>query len=297
MFAIKTPSGSTTTASNMNGVQQGDTVTVTFTVPSGDYDQLTLVSYVAPQSYYSATSAYLQQVYQVDTGVFAPGSGSLTVTVPNSYFQIDFVCGTAISQLGLSPTDFYNAQGRMQVSDNGGTTVPAALAGSSCINAGQTASPAFWVGTQGQALINSLPGGPSGTNLGYWLATVVPNLMGGAAGQTNAQLATGIKGVGTSGAFAEMVATVMSAYVTDSSLAGTVASSYGFTVTAYGSGIDNFNVGSNGSALGVSNNTAYSIVTLLAALNSDSSDGSVSGSATNAAITIFTAINKAGGIS
>jgi hypothetical protein len=171
------------------------------------------------------------------------------------------------------------------------------MVGTSTVTAGETAAPSFWIGTKGQALINSLPGGPNGTSLGYWLATVVPNLMGGAAGQTNAQLAAGIKGVGASGAFAEMVATVMSEYVTDSSLAGTVAASYGFTVTTYGTGIDNFNTGSNGTALALSNNTSYSIATLIAALNSESTDGYVFGSATNATITLFTAINKAGGIS
>jgi hypothetical protein len=294
---IQPPSGSAGWAANLASVHQGDTVTVNFTVPAGDYDQLTLVSYVAPQNYYSASSAYLQTIYQSSTGIFGPGAAALTVTVPNSYYQIDFVCGTAIAQLGLTPTDSYTAQGRLVDSNNGGTTVPPSMAGTSSVTAGETASPAFWCGTAGAALIDSLDGGPSATNLGYWLATVVPNLMGGAAGQTNAQLAAGIAGVGTSGAFAEMVATVMSAYVTDSSLAGNVAASYGFKVTTYGSGIDNDNVGSSGAALGLSNNTSYSLVTLIAALNSESSDGGVYGSATSAAITVFTAVNKAGGIS
>ena len=146
-YTVTTPSGSKATYSDLSSVQQGDTVTANFTVPSGDYDQLTLVSYVAPQSYYSATSAYLQTVAQVATGFFSPGKGSLTVTVPASYYQIDFVYGAVISQLGLSPSDFYNAQGRMQDSDNGGTTIPSSMAGTSRITAGETASPAFWSST------------------------------------------------------------------------------------------------------------------------------------------------------
>ena len=84
-----------------------------------------------------------------------------------------------------------------------------------------------------------------------------------------------------------MLATALAAYVTDSSLAGTVATSYGFKVTAYGTGVDTYNVGSNGSALGLFNNESYSIVTLLAAIDAE----------TNAANTVCTAINKAGGIS
>ncbi len=288
------------TYSSLGGnTQQGDTVTVNFTVPSGNYDQLSLVSYVTPQSYFSATSAYLQTVFQSSTGLFGPGSGSLTVTLPSSYYQVDFVCGTAITQLGLSTGDFYSAQGRLQSSDNGGTTIPSSMAGST-VCAGQTAAPSFWINTaagKGQALITSLNGGSSATNLGNWLATISPNLLGSLAGKTNAQVASYVKGLGSTSSLSEVVATALAAYVTDSSLAGTAATSYGFTVTTYGTGVDNYNVGSNGSALGLSNNTVYSIVTLLAAIDSESSNGSINSSASSAANTVFTAINKAGGIS
>ena len=53
--------------------QQGDTVTVSFTVPAGDYDQLSLVSYYAPESFYEANDASLQAVDQSVTQVFEPG--------------------------------------------------------------------------------------------------------------------------------------------------------------------------------------------------------------------------------
>ena len=85
--------------------------------------------------------------------------------------------------------------------------------------------------------------------------------------------------------------------MTDNSLAGTVATSYGFTVTAFGTGVDNYNVGSNGLCFGLSNNVSYGIVTLLAALDAESSNGVIGYSATKAANTVFTAINNAGGIS
>ncbi|MGO9913957.1 MAG: hypothetical protein ACLQIB_04485, partial [Isosphaeraceae bacterium] len=292
----KTTSGITDLRGN---TQQGDTVTATFTVPAGNYDQLTLVSYTAPQSYYSATSAYLQQIYLVSTGVFGPGTNSLTVTLPSSYYQVDFVCGTAIAQLGLNPNDFYSAQGRLNSADNGGTNLPSGM-GSSAVTTGQTAAISFWTNTasgKGQALINSLNGGSSATNLGNWLATVCPNSFGSLAGQTNAQVATYVKSLSSSSAIAQVMATALAAYVTDSSLAGTVATSYGFTVSTYGTGVSTYNVGSNGSALGLSNNTAYSLVTLLAAIDSETSNGVINSSASSAANTVFTAINKAGGIS
>ncbi len=79
--------------------QQGDTVTATFTVTTGMSDQLTLVSYVAPISSFSDSNAYQQEIYQSDTGTFSAGTHSLKVTIPNTYYQIDFVCGQAINQL------------------------------------------------------------------------------------------------------------------------------------------------------------------------------------------------------
>ena len=55
--------------------QQGDTVTVSFTVTKGMSDQLTLVSYVAPTSSFSDSNAYEQEIYQYDTATFRrPGT-------------------------------------------------------------------------------------------------------------------------------------------------------------------------------------------------------------------------------
>ncbi len=100
-------------------------------------DQLTLVSYVAPSSSFSDSNAYQQEIYQSKTrGLSAPGTHSLTVTIPNSYYQIDFVCGQAISQLEPSQNNdaygpdsaniLYHAEDRYIGSDNGGTTAPSA---------------------------------------------------------------------------------------------------------------------------------------------------------------------------
>ena len=151
-YSLTPLGGQTKTATVLRGsTQQGETVSVTFTVPGGDYDQLSLVSYIAPQSYFSASSAYLQQIYnngrlQSVTQVFKPGTHTLgSVAIPSSYYQIDFVCGTVICQLGLSPNDFDTAQSRLIDADNGGTTVPASMAGSTV--AGPTATTSFWTAT------------------------------------------------------------------------------------------------------------------------------------------------------
>ena len=134
-YKVTTPSGCSQTVTNLAGnTQQGDTVTVTFTVPSGMNDQLTLVSYIAPGSSFSDSTAYEQVIYQQATGTFAPGTHSLTVQIPNCDYQIDFVCGPAIAQLEPSQNNdaygpdtaniLYHAEDRFISSDNGGTTAP-----------------------------------------------------------------------------------------------------------------------------------------------------------------------------
>jgi hypothetical protein len=46
----------------------------------------------------------------------------LTIRIPNSYFQIDFVCGPIIDRFGPSTSNiFYSAQNRLLTADNGGT--------------------------------------------------------------------------------------------------------------------------------------------------------------------------------
>ncbi len=114
----------TTTPSDLAGNSaQGDTVTVTFTVPAGNYDQISLVSYNAPEGFYSAGDANLQTVFQSVTQVEAPGTHTLSVTLPPNFYQVDFVCGTVITTLGpeaTNPNNFYHAQDRLIDSDNGG---------------------------------------------------------------------------------------------------------------------------------------------------------------------------------
>lgn len=71
-------------------------------------------------------------IYQQATGTFGPGPHSLTVKIPTTDYQIDFVCGLAINQ--LEPNQNSNAYGpdsaeilytpeqRLISADNGGTT-------------------------------------------------------------------------------------------------------------------------------------------------------------------------------
>ncbi len=135
-FVVTKPGGSPTTVTNLAGnTQQGDTVSVT--LPTGSSQQYTLVVYTAPTSTWSDSNAYQQVIYSQATGSYTAGNHTLTVTIPKTFYQIDFICGPAISQ--LEPTQnnnaygpdsaniLYHAENRLISSDNSGTTSPSPM--------------------------------------------------------------------------------------------------------------------------------------------------------------------------
>jgi hypothetical protein len=192
------------------------------------------------------------------------------------------------------------------------------------IAAGQTATIGFWQNKNGQNLIKSLNGGSSGTQLGHWLAATFPNMYGtgaGAgslAGKTNAEVAAYYKilfsrngnsaaGGGPPKMEAQVLATALAVYVTNQTLAGSTAVAFGFTVSQYGAGAAEFNVGSRGAAFGLANNATATVLDLLLAVNARSTAGRLydlddDGDANDALETLyrtlandlFTAINEAG---
>ena len=101
---------------------------------------------------------------------------------------------------------------------------------------------------------------------------------------------------------AEVMATALSVYVTNEVLAGgTVASQYGFTVTTNGLGVDTYNVGDDGAAVGQANGTTLTIMEILLAVDSLSAgdDGILYGgdkTLQGEANYLFSAINSAGNI-
>jgi hypothetical protein len=123
-FTVTAPDGTQTTVTDLRGhTQQGDTVTANFTVAAhAGPTVVSLVSYDAPGPNFNAHTASQQQVDSLASGTFGPGPHSLTVTLPNNYYQVDFILGPAITQLGPARSHiFYSAQGRLLSADNGGT--------------------------------------------------------------------------------------------------------------------------------------------------------------------------------
>jgi hypothetical protein len=178
------------------------------------------------------------------------------------------------------------------------------------VGTGDTATIGYWQNKNGQALIKSLNGGSCHTDLGNWLAATFPKMWGAnagsannLAGKTNTQVAayyvTQFKGSSPK-LNAQVLAVAIATYVTKPTLAGgNMAGRYGFNLTVGGTGAKTYNVGSNGAAFGVANNTTLTVLQILQAANARAVNGVLyNGNSTlrNAANTVFTGINEAGDI-
>jgi len=169
----------------------------------------------------------------------------------------------------------------------------------SAFQPGDTATIGFWANKNGQALINALNGGPASTALGDWLASNFPYLWGAGAGandltgQPNSKIAAlflALKGK-KSKIDAQILATAITVYVTDSDLAGDIGTTFGFNVSADGLGALKYNVGAYGEAIGLVNDTPYTVFELLQQASLQKQAGTFDAGAFGA---IFGAINESG---
>jgi protocatechuate 3,4-dioxygenase beta subunit len=293
-FTVNNGSSSKTVSTLTGNTAQGDTVTVNFTTGTMA-DTLTLVSYIAPGSTYNQSTAYQQQIFDVETiTVPANSSGSLTVVIPNSDYQIDFICGTAINTLAPqtyngnpygpdSSNILYSSESRLLSADNSGNNTFTTKS----VAAKDFGKTTFWSSTNGQNLIKQLNGSASATNLAQWLAQTFPNLYGVGTGThslvnsngtyfTDTQVAAAYSKF--SGSDQQTLAAALSVYSTSTGLAGSTATTYakslGMNVSLYGSSMDTISVGTSGAAFGVANNTTLTVMQLLVDINADTNLGS-----------------------
>ena len=97
-------------------VHENDIVTVNFTVAAVKTAKVSLVSYHNPTGVLAD-----QELFDSDTGTFGAGRHSLTVMLPDCFFQIDFVGGPVINQFGPAGSNInYSAQGRLIATALGG---------------------------------------------------------------------------------------------------------------------------------------------------------------------------------
>jgi hypothetical protein len=200
--------------------------------------------------------------------------GTYTVTIPSSLTVTQITVGlngsaAAVVGSGNSATGLAIAEGTVENVVNFGLQ-PAA---GDALHRGQTAGIGFWNNKNGQALLKGLDGG-TGTELGDWLASTLPHMFGAdgynLAGNTNTQVAAYFKllfAIKGDKLEAQVLATALSVYVTNSTLAGgTSAAAYGFTVVANGgAGLATFNVGVDGAAVGQANGTTMTLMDILLA--------------------------------
>jgi len=179
---------------------------------------------------------------------------------------------------------------------------------------GMTATIGFWQSPNGQALIKSFGKTSSGLTLANWLANSFPNLYGGTSknpnylvDKTNAQVASlfvKLFNGASPKADAQVMATALAVFTTTKSLntgatSRAMAAQYGFTLSDAGTGTAVWNVGSNGGAFGLSNNSTTSILDLLKRVNARAVKGKLY-NGDNTLITkanvVFSQINEAGDI-
>jgi hypothetical protein len=99
----------------------GGVATVHFNVASGCSNvQLSLVSYTATGPTFNAGTVTQQVLYDSQTQSFSAGPGTLSIRVPNCYYQLDFVYGLPITH--FTPGNLYGSQHRLIAAKNGGTT-------------------------------------------------------------------------------------------------------------------------------------------------------------------------------
>jgi hypothetical protein len=239
-------------------------------------------------------------------GNLLPGTYTLTETQPAGYPQgIDRVGSAGGSLVATDQFLMPLGRGVDGINYNYGERPPAGGA----VQPGQTATIGFWHNQNGQALIRALNGGSSSTQLANWLAATLPHTFGVHAGSNNL---TGRSNAYVAALFqqdfvmrgvkldAQLLATALSVYATNATLDPTeVAAAYGFTVSGDGAGTATANVGSNGNAFGVANNSTLTLMDLLLAADAQAVNGALyNGSATkrNEASAVLSAVNEDGGI-
>jgi hypothetical protein len=229
------------------------------------------------------------------TGTVSAVPGGFAVTASNTY------AAASSYAVHVQVTDAGGAGGAA------GSTATVVNLGTG-VQGGQSSGIGFWQSKNGQKLINSFNGGPTSTALSTWLATNFANLYGASAGANNL---TGVTNIQVAAFYltlfslqgpkldAEVLDTALDIYATTFSLGGAQAAAFGFRVTADGLGASSYNVGSNGSAFGVTNNQTLTVYAILKAADRYAVAGLLyDGDKTlrSEAATVFGGIDAAGGL-
>jgi choice-of-anchor A domain-containing protein/uncharacterized repeat protein (TIGR01451 family) len=239
-------------------------------------------------------------------GTLAPGASySVTVTGRTTFADVSQVTFTGT----LTSTATVSAANEAPSLQNQQASATVTVQGARLVQAGDFATIGFWHNQNGLALIQQLNGGSGATALGNWLAANFPHLFGASVdpsnplernltNATNVAVASYYLALfgspGLNKTYAQIMAVALAAYATSSTLAGgTYARSYGFNVSAGGSGADVVNVGSYGLALGLPNHQALTVLALLQAADTAAANNTLQANL-SAVNTLFSGINQTG---
>jgi hypothetical protein len=115
--------------------ETANTATVTFTVRPDQNVKLTLVSYKAPTATWDPDLVEQQVYFASKTETFGPGTHTITISVPDCYFQVDFITGDKI--IHLTPENDYRVESGLIQDKWGG--------GYSCFTTeGEGCTPGYW---------------------------------------------------------------------------------------------------------------------------------------------------------
>lgn len=253
----------------------------------------------------SSSSANEDYYYSSSIGVIG-GNAPYTFSISSGKLPATLTLNTATGAITGYPTTYGNFGFTVTVTDSTHTGATAGVKAcqinvtpllTSPLGKGDSATVGFWNNKNGQALILSLNGSANSTALGNWLAANFPALWSSLAGKTNTAIAAYFQTIyKQSGQKTEpqLLAGALACYATDTVLAGgTYAAGYGFNTSTLGSGAKSYNVGSYGTAIGLTNNTSYSILQLLQQANIDKQKGTFDANAFN---NLFSGINQTGGL-
>jgi len=157
---------------------------------------------------------------------------------------------------------------------------------------GSFATIGFWHNKNGQATINAFDSGPTSTNLGNFLAAHYPHLFGA----SNPYTGTSLAGLTN----AQVASVYLSMWTPNGLQKNTYVQAFAVALGSYASGgAGTFNVGSNGAAFGVANNTTLTVGQILTAADANftQSTGLFYGgdsTKTSALNNVLNAINQSG---
>jgi hypothetical protein len=174
------------------------------------------------------------------------------------------------------------------------------------VGTGDTATIGFWNNKNGQYILSILDSGNPPQKIGAWLASQYPGLFGNLANATcsdvSAQFRTYFRVSGTPKVYAQIMAGAIASYVTNTAVSGTdpalvsARTKFGFNSSVGGTWNKLYNVGSNGAAIGVPNNSSWTVAQLLNRASTMKASGSFTTAVSNAFNSIFDGINRQGDI-